>query len=120
MFQLKVSDYDSLGLVYHFIRSSFIRFKRKENIMKTEIKISTIYWNGSLCDYFFREQSKRTFEELVSRAKDGDSFLSRLDDITDGMDLDEVEEMFYQDSVEEIARELEIEDLIEEENDDDE
>lgn len=85
--------------------------------MKAKVYLSNIYWNKGLASYFFREQSMETFVELVNRRScDGDEFLNELDAATEGMDIDDVEEMFYSDSVEEIAKELGIELNIEEED----
>jgi hypothetical protein len=78
--------------------------------MKAEVTISNIYWNKSLSDFFFRSQAYNTLEELVSRsAMSGQDTLDALDDATDGMDIDDVEEMFYSESVEYCAEEFGIE-----------
>lgn len=78
--------------------------------MKADLTISSIYWNKSLGNFFFREQAYKTLEELFHRsAMDGALTLGELDDATEGMDLDEVEEMFYSESVEYCANELGIE-----------
>ena len=69
--------------------------------MKAEVTISNIYWNKGLSDFFFRNQALSTLEELVSRSfLCGQDKLDALDDATDGMDIDEVEEIFYSESVE--------------------
>ena len=84
--------------------------------MKAEVIISNIYWNNSLSDFFFREQAYNTLEELVKRsAMNGQDTLDALDDATDGMDIDDVEEIFYSESVEYCADEFDIE--LEEEED---
>ena len=88
--------------------------------MKAEVTISNIYWNKSLSDFFFRSQAYNTLEELVSRsAMSGQDTLDALDDATDGMDIDDVEEMFYSESVEYCAEEfgIEFEDEEDEDND---
>lgn len=88
--------------------------------MKTEVTISNIYWNKSLSDFFFRSQAYNNLEELVSRsAMSGQDTLDILDDATDGMDIDDVEETFYSESVEYCAEEFGIE-LEEEEEEEDE
>lgn len=69
--------------------------------MKAEITISSIYWNESFSNFFFRHQAKKTLEELVERSTSSDrETIETLDDATDGIDIDEVEEMFYSESVE--------------------
>ena len=78
--------------------------------MKAEVTISSIYWNKDLSDFFFREQALSTLEELVCRSTMcGQNKLDALDDATEDMDIDEVEEMFYHESVEYCADKLGIE-----------
>ena len=78
--------------------------------MKAEVTISNIYWSKSLSDFFFRSQAYETLEELVSRsAMSGQETLDALDDETDNMDIDDVEEIFYSESVEYCAEEFGIE-----------
>ena len=87
--------------------------------MKANITISNIYWNNGLRDFFFREQANNTLEEFINRSSlDGEHTLNALDDLTDGMDIDGVEELFYEMSVDEVANELGFYDL--EELDDEE
>ena len=73
--------------------------------MTANISISQIYWNKhSLGSFFFRDQAYETLEELVERSSESGSIaIDILDDQTDDMDIDEVEEMFYSDSIEELA-----------------
>ena len=81
--------------------------------------MSQIWFNKSLRDFFFREQAYKTLEELVERStQSGREIIDALEDATDGMDIDEVEEMFYSESVEHCAEEFGIE-LEEEEDEDD-
>lgn len=78
--------------------------------MVANVTISNIYWNASLASFFFREQAMNTLEELVKRSSLGGSdTLDILDDRTEDMDIDEVEETFYNDSVEECAERFDIE-----------
>jgi len=78
--------------------------------MKAEVIISNIYWNKSLSDFFFRDQAYKTLEELVKRsATSGQDTLDALDEATDDMDIDDVEETFYSESVEHCADEFGIE-----------
>ena len=84
--------------------------------MKAELTISNIYWNKSLSDFFFRSQAYETLEKLVNRSTmSGQDTLDALDDATEGMDIDDVEETFYSESVEYCAEEFDIE--LEEEED---
>ena len=87
--------------------------------MKAEVTMSQIWFNKSLRDFFFREQAYKTLEELFERStQSGRETIDALEDATDGMDIDEVEEMFYSESVEYCAEEFGIE-LEEEEDEDD-
>jgi hypothetical protein len=87
--------------------------------MKAEVTISNIYWNKGLSNFFFREQALSTLKELIKRsATDGALTLGELDDATEGMDINDVEETFYSESVEYCADEFGIE-LEEEEDEDD-
>ena len=84
--------------------------------MKTEITISNLYWSKDLSNFFFRDQAYSTLEELVNRSTmNGVDTLDALDEATDDMDIDDVEEMFYSESVEYCAEEFDIE--LEEEED---
>lgn len=88
--------------------------------MKAEVTISNIYWNEGLSNFFFREQAYKTLEELVTRSTmSGQDTLDALDEATDDMDIDDVEETFYSESVEYCAEEFDIE-LEEEEEEDEE
>jgi hypothetical protein len=84
--------------------------------MKAEVTISNIYWNKGLSNFFFRDQAYETLEELVTRSTmRGIDTLDALDEATDDMDIDDVEETFYSESVEYCAEEFGIE--LEEEED---
>ena len=84
--------------------------------MKAEVTMSQIWFNNSLSDFFFRDQAYNTLEELVKRSTmSGQDTLDALDDATDDMDIDDVEETFYSESVEYCAEEFDIE--LEEEED---
>ena len=77
--------------------------------MRIEISFSTIYFNHSLYDYFFRKQSQHTLENLIYTAKrDVPSVLNAIDRYAEdnGYDVDDIDEMFYHDSVEDIAERL--------------
>lgn len=84
--------------------------------MKAEVTISNIYWNKGLSNFFFRDQAYKTLDELVKRSTmSGQDTLDALDEATDDMDIDDVEETFYSESVEYCANEFDIE--LEEEED---
>ena len=85
--------------------------------MKAEVTIGNIYWNKGLSNFFFRDQAYETLEELVTRSTmSGQDTLDALDEATDDMDIDDVEETFYSESVEYCANEFGIE-LKDEEDD---
>jgi len=78
--------------------------------MTAEVTMSQIWFNKSLSDFFFREQAYKTLEKLVERStQSGRETIDALEDATDGMDIDEVEEIFYSESVEYCAEEFGIE-----------
>lgn len=78
--------------------------------MKAEVTISNIYWNKGLSDFFFRKQAYKRLEKLVERSTmSGQDTLDALDDATEDMDIDDVEETFYSESVEYCAEEFGIE-----------
>ena len=84
--------------------------------MKAEVTIEQVWLNKSLSDFFFRDQAYNTLEELVARSSMGDlDTIYHLNDATEDMDIDDVEEMFYSESVEYCAEEFGIE--LEEEED---
>ena len=72
--------------------------------MKTEITLKQLYWNPSVLDFFFREQSKKEFENLVNSANDLESLFNAIEDLFEN--LDEFEEFLYNDSLEEIQEYL--------------
>lgn len=87
--------------------------------MKAEVTMSQIWFNKSLSNFFFRDQAYNTLEELVKRsAMSGQDTLDALNNATEDMDIDDVEETFYSESVEHCAEEFGIE-LEEEEDEDD-
>lgn len=87
--------------------------------MKAEVTISNIYWNKNLKDFFFRDQAYATLEDLVGRSSMcGQATLDALDEVTEDMDIDDVEETFYSYGTEDCAEEFGIE--LEEKDDEDE
>jgi len=86
--------------------------------MKVELTMAQIWGNKSLSDFFFREQAYNTLEELVAKSADGDlQTIEKLDQATNNMDIEDVEETFYSESVEYCANEFGIE--LEKEEDED-
>ena len=93
---------------------------KEDTTMKAEVTMSQIWFNKSLSNSFFREQAYKTLEELVNRSTMSNrETIDALEDATDGMDIDEVEEIFYSESIECCADEFGIE-LQDEENVDEE
>ena len=73
--------------------------------MKAELTIKQLYYNVSIMDFFFRTQAENTFNELIEKCTESnDKIFNSIENYSD--DLDEVEEMFYNDSIEEIAEAL--------------
>lgn len=73
--------------------------------MKADITIKQLYYNSSIMNFFFRTQAENTFNELLEKCTESnDEIFNAIENYSD--DLDDVEEMFYNDSVEEIANEL--------------
>ena len=89
--------------------------------MKAEITFSQVWSNPSVRRFWFREQSENTLRELVDLAEDWDKAEELIEDYANNnfIGLDEIEEMFYEDSVYELAKEFEIE-LIDDEEDEEE
>ena len=72
--------------------------------MTANVSIDLIWWNRDLADYFFRDQSMHTLEQLVRRAKDDTCVvLDVIDEHVQDTDIYDVEKDFYQLSVEELA-----------------
>ena len=73
--------------------------------MKAELTIEQLHYNASLMNFFFRTQAENTFNELVEKCDESnDEIFNAIENYSD--DLDEVEEMFHNDSIEEIAEAL--------------
>lgn len=85
--------------------------------MKAELTIKQLYYNASIMNFFFRTQSENTFNELIEKCEESnDEIFEAIENYSD--DLDEIEEMMYNDSIEEIATELGL--TIEEEEEEEE
>lgn len=73
--------------------------------MKAELTLRQLCANSSIMDFFFRTQAENTFNELLEKCTESnDAIFNAIENYSD--DLDEIEEMFYNDSLEEIANEL--------------
>lgn len=79
--------------------------------MKADITFQQLFWNHSLLNFFFRTKSENTMNELLDRATDKKKAVERIGDFADANydSLDDLEELFYEDSVETIANLMEIE-----------
>ena len=85
--------------------------------MKANVNFSQVYYNSSLMSFFFRTQAENTLDELLEKCTESnDEIFNAIENYSD--DLDDVEELFYNESLEEIAEELglTIEEEEEEEN----
>lgn len=73
--------------------------------MKAEITFKELYLNNSVMRFFFREQSIRTLEELLEKVDDTFHALREIEDFanTFNYSLDDMEEIFYENTVEELA-----------------
>lgn len=72
--------------------------------MKANVTIENIWFNSGLRNFFFRDQAFKTLEDLVNRSELSErETIEFLDAHYEDYDLDELEEMFYNDSVEEIT-----------------
>ena len=73
--------------------------------MKAEITFSQLYWNNSLMDFFFRQQSKNTLDELMKRVDSPMQAIELIDSYVDDNDIDadELDEIFYNGSIEDIS-----------------
>ena len=80
--------------------------------MKAEITLEQVYWNRSLMDFFMREQSQKTMEDLFERATiHTREVIETIDDFCEdeGIEWEDLEEMFYDMSTEELAEKFGIE-----------
>lgn len=80
--------------------------------MRIEISFEALYFSKRLYYYFFREQSRDTLEDLIYFSKvDTHSVLDAIDSYAEqnDYDIDDIDEMLYDESVEEIAKEIGIE-----------
>ncbi len=72
--------------------------------MKANITFSQCYYNTSLLNFFFRQQSIDTLESLIDCAKEDErTVMDLLNKYTEDSDLDDVEEDFYNESVKQLS-----------------
>ena len=64
--------------------------------MTTNLTITQLLQNPSLLNYFFRKQSQDELTNLIESTSDHLGLLNALDDYSSDIDLDEIEEMFYE------------------------
>lgn len=82
--------------------------------MKVELTFKQLYYNNSLMSFFFRTQAENTLYELIEKCEESnEEIFNAIENYSD--DLDEIEEMMYNDSIEEISTELGLT-ILEEEN----
>lgn len=75
--------------------------------MQATITMQQLHWDPALMGFFFREQSEETYNELMSHCTTRQDREKVWDAIEDYFcDLDEVEEMFYNDSIDEILERI--------------
>ena len=66
--------------------------------MKAELTIKQLYYNSSILDFFFRTQAENTFNELFESVEESQiEVFEAIENYSD--DLDEVEELFYNESI---------------------
>lgn len=75
--------------------------------MKAQITFRELWSNPSVRRFFFRPQSEETLHELWRLADDWEDALDKIEEYSD--DLDEVEELFYEETPEWLADEFRIE-----------
>lgn len=69
--------------------------------MKAQLTLENCYYNNSLINFFFRSQAVKTLEELLNEVEEDINQISnKADEYTD--DLDELEELLYNESIEDI------------------
>lgn len=76
--------------------------------MTTNLTITQLHQNPSLGDYFFRKQSQDELLNLIESSSDKLGLLNALDAYSSDIDLDEIEEMFYELDKEELINEMDL------------
>lgn len=70
--------------------------------MKAEITLNQLMANNSLMSFFFRKQAQITFKELLDSVQESsEEVFSSMEYYSE--DLDEIEEILYNNNIEEIA-----------------
>lgn len=90
--------------------------------MKIEISLESLYLSQRLYNYFLREQSRDTLDDLISASNlDRHHLFELIESYAEqnNYDIDDIDEMLYNESVEKIAKEIGIE-LKEEEEEEEE
>ena len=78
------------------------------NDMTTNLTITQLLQNPSLWNYFFRKQSQEELQNLIDSSSDKLGLLNALDNYSSDIDLDEIEEMFYELDKEELISEMDL------------
>lgn len=78
------------------------------NDMTTNLTITQLIENPSLWNYFFRKQSQVELVNLIESSADKLGLLNALDDYSSDIDLDEIEEMFYELDKKELINEMDL------------
>ena len=69
--------------------------------MKADLTLANCYYNNSLMNFFFRNQATETLIELLETVEDDINQISdNAENYTD--DLDEIEELLYNESIQDI------------------
>lgn len=76
--------------------------------MTTNLTITQLFQNPSLWNYFFRKQSQDELINLIESSSDKLGLFNALDDYSRDIDLDEIEEMFYDLDKEELINEMDL------------
>ena len=76
--------------------------------MTTNLTITQLLQNPSLWNYFFRKQSQEELQNLIDASSDKLGLLNALDDYSSDIDLDEIEEMFYDLDKKELINEMDL------------
>ena len=76
--------------------------------MTTNLTITQLLQNPSLWNYFFRKQSQEELQNLIDSSSDKLGLLNALDDYSSDIDLDEIEEMFYDLDKKELINEMDL------------
>lgn len=90
------------------------------NDMTTNLTITQLLQNPSLWNYFFRKQSQEELQNLIDSSSDKLGLLNALDDYSSDIDLDEIEEMFYELDKKELINEMDLSDYFDDDEEEEE